>query len=255
MDVKEKIDIFLVGIYLKSAERVFEEVERTDTVLEEACVGLEVKRRNIALTAVIISSLKHHFAINDSKAGFQIRMGNYNSFNCCLEFLRTIAPFQFEDVWNVVLEPIDKIVSEAVLDKTIPVLVKEKVEKSRKTAKAKGTQGLWIALAIIGFPIWFPLAITFGTLLFGIYLIIWILIICLFILLASIGAGALGGLILLPYGVIKGAIGWPAIFLGIGSFLFLGGLVVLLWKPICSCAVAFGKLAKRFVLSIKKLFV
>lgn len=153
------------------------------------------------------------------------------------------------------MEPIDKIVSEAVLDKTIPVLVKEKVEKSRKTAKAKGTQGLWIALAIIGFPIWFPLAITFGTLLFGIYLIIWILIICLFILLASIGAGALGGLILLPYGVIRGAIGWPAIFLGIGSFLFLGGLVVLLWKPICNCAVAFGKLAKRFVLSIKKLFV
>ena len=153
------------------------------------------------------------------------------------------------------MDPIDKIVSEAVLDKTIPVLVKEKVEKSRKTAKAKGTQGLWIALAIIGFPIWFPLAITFGTLLFGIYLIIWILIICLFILLASIGAGALGGLILLPYGVIKGAIGWPAILLGIGSFLFLGGLVVLLWKPICSCAVAFGKLAKRFVLSIKKLFV
>lgn len=153
------------------------------------------------------------------------------------------------------MDSIDKIVSEAVLDKTIPVLVKEKVEKSHKTAKAKGTQGLWIALAIIGFPFWFPLAITFGALLFVVYLLIWIFILVLFILLATLGAGALGGLVLLPYGVFQGSIGWPGLFLGIGSFLFLGGLVLLLWKPICNCAISFGKLAKKFVLSIKKLFV
>ena len=60
------------------------------------------------------------------------------------------------------MTPIPEVVREAVLDKSVPSLVKDRVKMSREKAQKSGNGWLWIVLAIVGFPVWLPLLITFA---------------------------------------------------------------------------------------------
>lgn len=142
------------------------------------------------------------------------------------------------------------IVNEAVLDKTIPTLMKEKVSKSHKEAKANGHSVLWVILAIVGFPIWLPLVITFAVVIFVLFLTLWILVLTCFIVLISFALGAVACLAF-PFF----AFSMPSFLLSFGAALVLGGLAVLLWKPICALAKALVGLIKDFLRAVKRLFV
>ncbi|MBR6003266.1 MAG: hypothetical protein IK068_00935, partial [Lachnospiraceae bacterium] len=51
------------------------------------------------------------------------------------------------------VDSIEEIVNNAMLDKPVTALVKERVVKSREKAKSNGTQVIWIILAVLGFPV------------------------------------------------------------------------------------------------------
>ncbi len=99
------------------------------------------------------------------------------------------------------MESIDEIVHEAVLDKSVPTLVKERVKKSREKAKRNGLEWLWIVLAIVGFPVWLPIAIALIAVAFTLFVVFWVVIVTLFVVLLALAISAVacvfGGFILL----------------------------------------------------------
>ena len=79
---------------------------------------------------------------------------------------------------------IDNVVNEIAKDTPLFKLVKEKVKPKKKMS------GLTIALLILGFPLWFPLLITFFVLCFVGYILLWtFVIVSLSLFVASLGAG------------------------------------------------------------------
>ena len=158
-----------------------------------------------------------------------------------------------EDAVNS-MDSIPDIVHEAVLDKSVPTLVKEKVKKSRDKAKSEGKEWIWILLAVLGFPVWFPLVLTFAILLFVFFLVFWILVGTLFIIVLALGISAVA-CFLTSFTVIFGYISFPGFVVSLGGALALAGITILLWKPI----VAFAKVAAGFfkdiIISIKKKFI
>ncbi|MCR5310495.1 MAG: DUF1700 domain-containing protein [Lachnospiraceae bacterium] len=158
-----------------------------------------------------------------------------------------------EDAVNS-MDSITDIVHEAVLDKSVPTLVKEKVKKSRDKAKSEGKEWIWILLAVLGFPVWFPLVFTFAILLFVFFLVFWILVGTLFIIVLALGISAVA-CFLTSFTVLFGYISFPGFVVSLGGALALAGITILLWKPI----VAFAKVAAGFfkdiIISIKKKFI
>ncbi|MBR5356272.1 MAG: DUF1700 domain-containing protein, partial [Lachnospiraceae bacterium] len=88
------------------------------------------------------------------------------------------------------VDSIEEIVNNAMLDKPVTALVKERVVKSREKAKSNGTQVIWIILAVLGFPVWFPIGIAILAIVFSLYIAIWAVVISIFaVLLALVVAG------------------------------------------------------------------
>ena len=113
---------------------------------------------------------------------------------------------------------------------------------------------MWILLAVLGFPVWFPLVLTFAILLFVFFLVFWILVGTLFIIVLALGISAVAWF-LTSFTVIFGYISFPGFVVSLGGALALAGITILLWKPI----VAFAKVAAGFfkdiIISIKKKFI
>lgn len=150
------------------------------------------------------------------------------------------------------MDSISNIVDEAVLDKTIPVLVKERVTKSHNKAKKDGHLWLWITLAVLGFPVWFPIAITFAAVILVLFIVLWALVITLFAIFVGFIAAAVGCLLIPFYAY---AFSWPSLVLCLGGALLLGGIALLLWNPIKSAAKGLVNLIRDFLKAVKKLFV
>ena len=152
------------------------------------------------------------------------------------------------------IESVDAIVTQAVLDKPVSALVKEKVRKSREKAEKSGVGWVWILLAILGFPIWFPLGLTALILAFTFALVFWILVLVLFIVFFAIGISGvacfLGG-----FAIFMGFIPLATSLVSFGGGLVLIALCILLWKPLTAFAKAAGRAFASMILSIKKLFV
>lgn len=152
------------------------------------------------------------------------------------------------------MDSIQDIVREAVLDKSVPTLVKERVKKSREKAKEGGHEWVWILLAILGFPVWFPLVLTAIILAFTFFLVFWILVGTVFIVILSLGIAAVAS-VLASLTVIWGFIPVPTFLIMLGGGLALAAITILLWKPICIFAKAAGRFFKDIVISIKRKFI
>lgn len=152
------------------------------------------------------------------------------------------------------MDSIEEIVGQAVLEKSIPELVINKVDREYDNAKKKGNKGLWIALAILGFPIWLPLLCVLFSLLLCIYTMLWVLIV---VIVCVVFSFALAGLacILSPLLLVTGWVSLPGTILGVGAGLLLGGIIVLLWKPTFLAVKYLATLPGKFIVWIKKLFV
>lgn len=111
---------------------------------------------------------------------------------------------------------IDDIVSQILLDASLPALVKFKVRPSR-------TLRVWeILLIILGSPIWLPLLLSFAIIILSVYIVIWSIVISLYAVDLSIAVGFLAGIFM---GIIFAVTGFgiQAAWL-IGSGFICGGV-------------------------------
>lgn len=148
------------------------------------------------------------------------------------------------------LGSIDEIAKNIMCDMPITTLMKARVNESKKKVS---NNGIWILLLILGFPVWFPLLISLGAVLFSIYVVIWSLIITLFSVVLSF---ALTGVL----GMIVGSIYISTVSVSyglcvIGMSLVCTGLTILLIKPAIWLAKKLVILTSYFIKKIKLMFI
>lgn len=95
-----------------------------------------------------------------------------------VEFYLEMIDDRVEDGMNeeeavAALGSIEDIAEQILYDLPLGVLVKSKIKNKKEK---NGNPALIIVLAILGFPIWFPLMITVLAAIFSVYIIIWSLI-------------------------------------------------------------------------------
>ena len=148
------------------------------------------------------------------------------------------------------LGDIDTVARQAMMDLPLPVLMRSKVNESRKKADSKM---LWVILAIVGFPVWFPLLMTLGALIFSLYFTVWVLIASLAIAVLSIGIGGIAGLVgSVP--VMASVSPAPGLFM-LGCSLMLIGLTLFLIKPVLLICKALARFTVYAINQIKRLFI
>ena len=174
----------------------------------------------------------------------------------CIEFYDEMISDRIESGMNeesavAQMESIDSIISNYKAEKPVAKLIMDKVQKSHDEAKGKGKGALWIVLAIIGFPIWLPILLVVLALLLTLYILLWCIVIAVFCVMITIGAGAIAGLFIFVM-MFTGIVPWPLGIFSLGAGLFLGGLAVLLWKPIWSLCRSIAGMIPAIFKKIKK---
>lgn len=148
------------------------------------------------------------------------------------------------------LSDIDKIVSDIMHDMTLPTLMKARLNDSKEKASNKT---LWIILVIIGSPIWFPILLAFGIVLLSIYIVAWSIILTIYIVEVAFAFscifGIIGGIVTVFTGNVQAGI---YIF---GTSLVLGGLSILLFKPIILLTKEFARFTAFIAKKTKTLFI
>lgn len=138
-------------------------------------------------------------------------------------------------------------IAESILqEQPLPRLVKQ-------AAKPKGGwTALTIILAIIGFPIWFPLLLAFAGVLFGIIVAILAVIFSAFVVVLALGVSGVG-LIILAFFRIGVSLGSSLWSIGVG--LLLIGLCVLAVPLAVLIAELLVKAIKALYRWVKSLFI
>ena len=152
------------------------------------------------------------------------------------------------------MENIDTIVSQAQADRPITDLVTARMKESHEAAKKEGHGTRWMVLAIIGFPVWFPLLVAFFAVLLAVYVSLWAVVIALYAVEFALGIGA-AALFVGGFGVLFGWIPFVTFMAGWGIALMAAGLFLLLWKPISRLAGLLIRVIKATFRKIKGIFV
>ena len=151
------------------------------------------------------------------------------------------------------MENVYTVAEQAKIDQPITTLVTTKVRKSHEKAKKEGRGTLWTVLVIIGSPVWVPLLAAFFIILLSLYVAMWAIVAALFVVEIALGASAvacfIGG-----FTVLFGWIPFATTIAAWGCALILGGLCILLWKPVRRLAVWLAHLIKDISWKIKRVF-
>ncbi len=143
--------------------------------------------------------------------------------------------------------PMEDIVSQTISDIPLTKLVKEKIKPDRSL------KGWEIALIIISFPIWFPLLIAAGAIIFSFYAVIWALVISAWAVAVSLVASGIGGTVA---GIVNMVCGHPLSGLAmLGMSLFSAGLGIFAFLACVGLTKGAAKLTARIALGIKSLFI
>ncbi len=142
---------------------------------------------------------------------------------------------------------VDDVVSQIMSEIPLSRLVKEKVREK------KGMKAWRIVLLILGFPVWFPLLLSMAILMLSLFLVLWILVICFYIIVLALGLSALGSLPLAIYYMITGNPGGSAVSVGAG--IVLAGLAILLGVGTVYMTKGVAFLCGRMMLGIKTFFI
>ena len=174
----------------------------------------------------------------------------------CIEFYDEMISDRVEAGMNeesavAQMESIDSIINNYKAEKPVTKLIMDKVQKSHDEAKGKGKGVLWVVLAIIGFPIWLPLLITILALLFALYIVLWCIVVAVFCVLVAFGLMSLAGLFIFIM-MFTGVVPWPLGIFSLGAALFLGGLTVLLSRPIWALCKAIAGMIPYIFKKIKR---
>ncbi len=142
---------------------------------------------------------------------------------------------------------VDDIVEQIMGEIPLSKLVVQKV-KPKRSIRA------WeIVLLILGFPVWFPLIITFMAVMFSVWVVLWALIISVFAVGVSFVAGWISTLPVSLYYVTLGNFAGAGAFLGAGLILAGLGILVFIGGKYFGKGVIF--ITKKYLLWIKSLFV
>ena len=138
----------------------------------------------------------------------------------------------------------DKIINDMPVEK----LLKTKIMPERKLS------ALEIVLLTIGFPIWFPIGISLIAVAFALYLVLWVLILCIYVVAFSFAVSGIASIIALFMSI------WGGQALS-GMFLFGCGMVLLglaipiltgVLKATFGCISLTGKCFKKIKSSLAK---
>lgn len=142
---------------------------------------------------------------------------------------------------------LEEIVSQILMDTSLPKLVKAKV-------KPKRTLKTWeIVLLVLGSPVWLPLLFAAACILLAVYIVLWSVILVLYSVDFSFAAGALAGIVGFFVSLPDGNIAQSALFLGGG--VFCGGITILLFIGFNRITQEVLILSKKFLLAIKTRFI
>lgn len=144
------------------------------------------------------------------------------------------------------LGSVEDIYQDILQNMPLPLLV-------RTGAKPKGGwTALSIVLIILGFPIWFSLAVAVLAVIFSVYIVIWVVVIVAFAVVLALAACAVAAIVAfvrLLFGSVALAI------LALGCAFVLAGFGIAAWL----LAVAFAKLVVRATAaigrSVKRIFI
>ena len=140
---------------------------------------------------------------------------------------------------------VDDVVRTIVGDTSLVKLVKHKMTPKRKM------RGWGIVLLILGFPLWFPLALTALILLLVGYSLIWVLVIVTYsIEIALVVCSTTSGISFLGYLLNKEMNLAP-----LGSSIMCAGAAILLIFGCIAATKGTIKIAKGLVTSIKMIFI
>ena len=142
---------------------------------------------------------------------------------------------------------VDEIRAQVIAEIPLQRLVKEKV-KPKRSLRA------WeIMLIVLGFPVWGPLLIAAGAIVFSLYLVAWALILSLWAVEVSLWAAVLTGLAAAAVHVIKGAIP-PALML-LGAAIFAAGLSIFLFFGCLAASRSLVRLTRNAGIALKSVLI
>lgn len=139
--------------------------------------------------------------------------------------------------------PVDLIVDQIMSEIPLTRIVKDRVKPRKKVSVPV------IIMLVLGFPVWFPLALTALSVMFTIYLVLWILILAFFIVVLALGIASVAAIA----GVVMYiAAGRPAgAVFAAGAGLICAGLCVLTCTGCIALSGALLRATGRILLGIK----
>ena len=140
---------------------------------------------------------------------------------------------------------VDDIVMDIAKDTPLVKLVKEKIKPKRRIKAWE------IVLLVLGFPLWFPLAITALVLIFVFCVLVWVLVIVTYAIeIALAGTSVAGSITFLAY-LANGEHNWTAL----GASIMCAGAAFLFIFACIGATKGSIKLSKRILTGIKMLFI
>ena len=143
--------------------------------------------------------------------------------------------------------PVESIVEQTMSEIPLKKLVKEKVKPNR-SLKA------WeVVLLVLGSPVWIPLLIAAGAVMFSVYIVIWSLVITVFAVNISFAVGAFASIPMAIHQFMFGNAAGGMFVLGSG--VTLAGMAILMFFASVWITKSIVLVTKRFALWVKSLFV
>ena len=143
--------------------------------------------------------------------------------------------------------PVDKVVETIVSEIPLSKIVKAKVKPQKKMP-------VWaIVLLVLGFPVWFPILISIISVIFSVYLTLWIIVITLYAVDLSLAVASIASIASAFVAFIGGE---PLVGLAsIGSFMVCGALSVLMFFGCGYVVKGVVFVTRKMLLGIKSWFI
>ena len=143
--------------------------------------------------------------------------------------------------------PVDKVVETIVSEIPLSKIVKAKVKPQKKMP-------VWaIVLLVLGFPVWFPILIALVSVIFSVYLTLWIIVITLYAVDLSLAVASIASIASAFVAFIGGE---PLVGLAsIGSFMVCGALSVLMFFGCGYVVKGVVFVTRKMLLGIKSWFI
>jgi len=138
---------------------------------------------------------------------------------------------------------------KAVAEELLAALPLGTLVKSR-IRSAGGLSGLTIALLVLGFPLWFPLIISFFAVVLSVLITLWALALSFGAVVLALGVSAVA----IPIGMVTGTISGSPLML-IGYMLAAAGLCVLGALGLPPLFRAIARLCRAFGRGVKSIFI